>query len=134
MLPIPGEGPPAEGVERAAALLREAERPVIMAGTNLYWAHGEDALRELVETRGIPVFLNGLARGCIPADHELFFARARSTALKEADVALVIGVPMDFRLGFGASFGEDTTIVTVDVRRGAAPAAAAGGDRSRAAG
>jgi len=114
VLPIPGEGPPAEGVERAAALLREAERPVIMAGTNLYWAHGEDALRELVEARGIPVFLNGLARGCIPADHELFFSRARSTALKEADLALVIGVPMDFRLGFGASFGEDTTIVTVD--------------------
>ena len=95
-------------MERAAALLREAERPVIMAGTNLYWAHGEEALRELVETRGIPVFLNGLARGCIPADHELFFSRARSTALKEADLALVIGVPMDFRLGFGASFGEDT--------------------------
>ena len=39
--------------------------------------HGEDALRELVETRGIPVFLNGLARGCMPADHELFFSRAR---------------------------------------------------------
>jgi acetolactate synthase-1/2/3 large subunit len=114
-LPTPGgDGRAAEGVERAAALLREAERPVIMAGTNLYWAHGEDALRELVESRGIPVFLNGLARGCIPADHELFFSRARSTALKGADLALVIGVPMDFRLGFGASFGEDTEIVTID--------------------
>ena len=54
------------------------ERPVIMAGTNLYWGHGEDALRELAEARGIPVFLNGLARGCLPADHELFFSRARS--------------------------------------------------------
>jgi thiamine pyrophosphate-dependent acetolactate synthase large subunit-like protein len=105
---------PAEGVERAAVLLREAERPVVMAGTNLYWAHGEEALRELVEARGIPVFLNGLARGCVPADHELFFSRARSTALKEADLALVIGVPMDFRLGFGGSFGEQTEIVTVD--------------------
>src|SRR4051812_28376667 len=46
-LPVPGDGPAAAGVEQAAALLREAERPVIMAGTNLYWAHGEDALREL---------------------------------------------------------------------------------------
>ncbi|MFL5855046.1 MAG: acetolactate synthase, partial [Solirubrobacteraceae bacterium] len=105
---------PAEGVDRAAALLREAERPVIMAGTNLYWAHGEDALRELVEARGVPVFLNGLGRGCIPADHELSFSRARTAALKGADLALVIGVPMDFRLGFGASFGEDTAIVTLD--------------------
>ena len=48
-----------------------------MAGTNLYWGHGEDALRALAEARGIPVFLNGLARGCLPADHELFFSRAR---------------------------------------------------------
>src|SRR4051812_21592369 len=114
-IPSPGEGAAAEGVERAIALLAEAERPVIMAGTNLYWARGEDALRELVEARGIPVFLNGLARGCIPADHELFFSRARSTALKGADLALVVGVPMDFRLGFGKSFGDDTEIVAIDV-------------------
>jgi acetolactate synthase-1/2/3 large subunit len=107
--------PPVPDLARALTLLAEAERPVIMAGTNLYWGHGEVALRELVEARGIPVFLNGLARGCIPADHELFFSRARSTALKGADVALVVGVPMDFRLGFGKSFGDDTEIVAIDV-------------------
>ncbi|MEA2201518.1 MAG: hypothetical protein QOI89_2114, partial [Solirubrobacteraceae bacterium] len=101
-------------IERAGELLREAERPVIMAGTDLYWGHGEDALLELAETLRIPVFLNGLARGCVAADHELFFSRARSQALKAADVAIVIGVPMDFRLGFGASFGEDTEIIVVD--------------------
>jgi acetolactate synthase-1/2/3 large subunit len=115
-LPAPSwEGPAAEGVERAAALLRDAERPVIMAGTNLYWGRGENALRALAEEVGIPVFLNGLARGCLPADHELCFSRARGTGLKGADVALVIGVPMDFRLGFGGSFGEETEIVTIDV-------------------
>jgi acetolactate synthase I/II/III large subunit len=101
-------------LERAAALLRDAERPVIMAGNGLYWGHGEGALRELAEAAGIPVFLNGLARGCLPADHELFFARARSTALKDADVALVIGVPMDFRLGFGGAFGEETELIVLD--------------------
>src|SRR4051812_29141313 len=53
-------------LDRAVALLSEAERPVIMAGTNLYWGHGETALRALAEARGIPVFLNGLARGCLP--------------------------------------------------------------------
>jgi acetolactate synthase-1/2/3 large subunit len=84
------------------ALLRDAERPVIMAGTNLYWGHGEDALLRAREELGIPVFLNGLARGCVPADHELFFSRARSNGLKGADVALVIGVPMDFRSASGS--------------------------------
>ncbi|HEX2070258.1 MAG TPA: acetolactate synthase [Thermoleophilaceae bacterium] len=106
--------PAAEGVEEAAALLRGAERPVIMAGSGLYWAHGEHALRALAEELRIPVFVNGLARGCVPADHELAFSRARGQGLKGADVALVIGVPMDFRLGFGESFGEDTKIVVVD--------------------
>jgi acetolactate synthase I/II/III large subunit len=105
---------PAE-LDRAIALLREAERPVIMAGTGLYWGHGEDGLRALAEAAGIPVFLNGLGRGCLPADHELAFSRARGAALKGADLALVIGVPMDFRLGFGAAFGEDTDLVVVDV-------------------
>ena len=85
-----------------------------MAGTDLYWGHGELALRELVEELRMPVFLNGLARGCLPADHELFFSRARGQALREADVALIIGVPMDFRLGFGGAFGEQTQIVAID--------------------
>ena len=105
----------AAAVDRAVALLRDADRPVIMAGTNLYWGHGEDALRELSEAAGVPVFLNGLARGCLPADHPNFFSRARSAALKGADVALVIGVPMDFRLGFGGAFGEETEIVAIDL-------------------
>src|SRR3954452_18959189 len=106
--------PDDDELERAAALLAEAERPVIMAGTNLYWGRGEEALRELAEARGIPVYLNGQARGCVPADHRLFFSRARGEGLKGADLALVIGVPMDFRLGFGGSFGDETEIVVID--------------------
>ncbi len=115
-LPRPGAQPGADGdaIERAAAVLAGAQRPVIMAGTNLYWDHGEDALLELAQTLRIPVFLNGLARGCVPADHELFHSRARGMGLSGADVALVIGVPMDFRLGFGSAFGEDTEIIVID--------------------
>ena len=62
-----------------------------------------------------PGVLNGLGRGCLPADHELCFSRARSAALKGADVALVIGVPLDFRLGFGATFGDETELIVIDV-------------------
>ena len=113
--PGTGEAQPAEGVEEAAALLAAAERPAIMAGTGLYWGRGEDELRALAEALGIPVFLNGLARGCVPADHRCFFSRARGNGLKGADVALVVGVPMDFRLGFGGSFGEETKIIRLDV-------------------
>jgi len=116
--------PPGAVLERAGELLEGAARPVIMAGTDLYWGRGEQALRELAETLRIPVFLNGLARGCVSADHELFFSRTRSQALKQADVALVVGVPLDFRLGFGGAFGEDAEIVVVDTIGACGPEAA----------
>ena len=115
--PDPLAAPAAEGVEAAIELLRGAERPVIMAGTGLYWARGEGALEQLCHEADIPVFLNGLARGCVPADHRCFFSRARSHGLKGADVALVVGVPMDFRLGFGASFGEETQLIVLGSSR-----------------
>ena len=113
----PWRGPAADGreVERVAASLRDAERPVIMAGAGLYWGRGEESLRALAEELRIPVFLNGLARGCLPADHELAFSRARGIGLQGADLALVIGAPLDFRLGFGAAFAQDAEIVTIDV-------------------
>jgi acetolactate synthase I/II/III large subunit len=116
-IPFASVDPPAPAPERAeqvAELLAGAERPVIMAGTGLYWARGEEELRDLAESLSIPVFLNGMGRGCLPADHELCFSRARGRGLKEADVALVVGVPLDFRLGFGGSFGEETRIVSLD--------------------
>ena len=110
--PVPERVP--DGVEQAAKLLAEAGRPAIMAGTNLYWGQAEDELRELAEAFSIPVFLNGLGRGCLPPDHELYFSRARGSALQGCDVALVIGVPLDFRLGFGGSFGEESKLIQLD--------------------
>jgi acetolactate synthase-1/2/3 large subunit len=108
--------PPADGnaLDRAAGLLAAAQRPVIMAGTNVWWGHAEAALRLLAERRRIPVLMNGMARGTVPADHSLAFSRARSKALAEADVALVVGVPMDFRLGFGGVFGPETQLIVAD--------------------
>ncbi|MBV8182928.1 MAG: acetolactate synthase [Mycobacterium sp.] len=101
-------------LERAAGLLAAAQRPVIMAGTNVWWGHAETALLRLAEQRRIPVLMNGMARGTVPADHPLAFSRARSKALAEADVAIVVGVPMDFRLGFGGVFGPETQLIVAD--------------------
>ena len=115
-LPEPwrGSGADSDQVARAAAILRDARRPVIMAGTGLYWGRGEQAMRALADALEVPVFLNGLGRGCLPADDRLAFSRARSAGLGGADVALVIGVPLDFRLGFGAAFASDAKVITVD--------------------
>ena len=106
--------PDGNAVDVAVRLLTDARRPVIMAGTNVWWGHAETALLRLAETLRIPVLMNGMARGTVPADHDLAFSRARSKALREADVAVVIGVPMDFRLGFGGVFGTETKLIVAD--------------------
>ena len=102
-------------MEEAAKLLSGAERPAIMAGSNVYWGRAETELRGLAEALGAPVFLNGMGRGCMPPDHELYFSRARGAGLGGCDVALVIGVPLDFRLGFGASVAEDAKLIMLDL-------------------
>jgi acetolactate synthase-1/2/3 large subunit len=75
-----------------------------------------------------------MGRGLLPADHELAFARARSVALKDADLVVVAGTPLDFRLGFGV-FGDARVVHLCDapdrVARHAPLAAATGGDLAR---
>lgn len=112
--PTPAAVADGAALQQAIDLLAGAQRPVIMAGTNVWWGHAEDELRVLAERLRIPVVANGMARGIVGADHDLAFSRARSTALAQADVAVVVGVPMDFRLGFGAVFGADTALISVD--------------------
>ena len=93
-----------EAIARIAALLHAAARPVLILGTDV-WADGaERAALELVEGLGLPVITNGMARGVIPGGHPLLATKARRTALKVCDLVVVVGTPLDFRLGYG-SFG-----------------------------
>lgn len=113
--PLPAPAAPtrptadAEGLERAATLLAGAARPVVVAGTSAYWEGAGPALDRLVRRYQIPTYLNGMARGLLPATHPAFFRHGRSRCLREADVVLVIGTPLDFRLKYG-DFGEAALI------------------------
>ncbi|MBV8304005.1 MAG: acetolactate synthase [Acidimicrobiia bacterium] len=104
--------PDPEEVARAAALIAGAERPGLVAGSDVWWNGAWGALRRAVESLRMPTFVNGMGRGCLPADHELAFARTRRF-LKEADVVVVVGTPLDFRLSFG-SFGSARVVHVVD--------------------
>src|SRR5436853_575471 len=88
-------------IHKAAALLEKAYRPVIMAGTAVWWCNAAEPLRQLAERVQAPVFLNGAGRGCLPPTHPLFFSAARRKALEGADTILAIGTRMDFRLNHG---------------------------------
>ena len=111
----PAAGDPT-AIERIAQLLAGASRPVIMAGSGVYWDDAAVELATFAERTGVPVFMNGAGRGCLPADHRLAFAQARGFALGGADVVLVLGAPLDFRLGYGRppTFAEDARVCMVD--------------------
>jgi len=115
----PDLGPPPDPslVEQAARAIRGAERPVVVAGSGVWWAHGEDELRSLVEAAKLPLTVNGMSRGVLPPGHPMFFSRARGQALREADLILLVGVLLDFRLNFGQPpvFSEDARLIYVDV-------------------
>jgi len=113
----PGSPPDPELIEQAARVIRDAERPLVVAGGGVWWARAEDELRALVEAANLPLTVNGMARGMLPPGHPLFFSRARGQALRDADLIVLVGVLLDFRLNFGLPpvFGEDARLLYLDV-------------------
>ena len=99
--------PDPDALGKIGALLGEATRPVLVLGTDV-WADGaEEAALRLVESTGIPVITNGMGRGLIPGGHPLLVTKARSKALGTSDLVVVVGTPLDFRLGYGVFGGKD---------------------------
>jgi acetolactate synthase-1/2/3 large subunit len=117
LTPDHGPSPDPDAVARAARMILQARRPAVIAGGSVWWAHAEDELKALVEAAHLPLTVNGMARGTLPPGHPLFFPRARGPALGEADLIVVIGALLDFRLNFGQPpvFAEDARLVFVDV-------------------
>jgi acetolactate synthase-1/2/3 large subunit len=89
------------------ALLRSAQRPVLVLGTDVWLDGAEAAALRFAEESGIPVITNGMGRGVVPGGHPQLVTKARSKAFGTCDVAVVAGTPLDFRLGYGAFGGKD---------------------------
>jgi acetolactate synthase-1/2/3 large subunit len=105
----------ADYIEKAVELLENAKRPAILAGTQVCHCQASVQLNAFVKKTGIPVYLNGAARGCIPPDSEHLLARSRRHALSKADVVLIIGTPFDFRLGYGKRIAPEAKVIQVDL-------------------
>jgi acetolactate synthase-1/2/3 large subunit len=105
--------PDPEVVTQAAGMLAQAERPMLIAGSDVWWAGAEAELVAALEHLRVPAFANGQGRGCLPADHPLALSRTRALLKSEADLVVVVGTPLDFRLSFG-SFGDATVVHVVD--------------------
>jgi acetolactate synthase I/II/III large subunit len=112
--------PDAADVDRIGGLLRAARRPVLVLGSDVWLGGAEDAARRAAEVLRLPVIANGQARGVLPRGHELLVTRARSTALRQADLVIVAGTPLDFRLGYGSFGPKDAPARVVHVADGPA--------------
>ncbi|MFN2165317.1 MAG: thiamine pyrophosphate-binding protein, partial [Anaerolineae bacterium] len=105
----------AKALERTVAALQKAERPVMLVGSQATLdAPAIDRIAAAVARIGVPVYLSGMARGLLGVDHPLQLRHKRRVALKEADLVLLAGVPIDFRLDYGNHIRRSTTLISVN--------------------
>jgi acetolactate synthase-1/2/3 large subunit len=104
-------------IDKALAAIKGAEKPVALVGTQLRWSVRREAYPEFAKTFGMPIYVNGLGRGSLPPEDPHFFSRTRKQALKQADVVLIFGTPLDFRIGYGrdSHINPKATLIQVDL-------------------
>ncbi|MFL0577977.1 acetolactate synthase [Dietzia sp. 179-F 9C3 NHS] len=136
----PDREPDTDAIERIAGMLASAERPVLVLGSDVWADFADEAALRCVEALGLPAIPNGMGRGIVPAGHPLLVTKARGMAFSRADLVVVVGTPLDFRLGYGGFGGKDgaepAAVVHIQdsdgqLSRHANPAVATAGDLAR---
>ncbi len=94
-------GPDPGSIAEIVSLIAKSQRPVLVLGSDVWLDSADEAARSAAEELQLPVVANGQGRGVLPAGHELLVTRARSLAFGQADLVIVAGTPLDFRLGYG---------------------------------
>ena len=108
--PAPRQIPAPPAVQRALDLLKSAKRPLIILGKGAAYAQADNDIRALIEKTGIPYLPMSMAKGLLPDTHQQSAAAARSYALPEADVVMLIGARLNWLLsqGKGKTWGGKT--------------------------
>ncbi|XP_050228914.1 2-hydroxyacyl-CoA lyase [Mercurialis annua] len=106
-------------LEKAAELLRRAERPLVVFGKGAAYARAENELKKLVELTGIPFLPTPMGKGLLPDNHELAASAARSLAIGKCDVAIVVGARLNWLLHFGEppKWSKDVKFILVDISK-----------------
>ncbi|MET0068402.1 MAG: oxalyl-CoA decarboxylase [Candidatus Thiodiazotropha sp.] len=99
--PSPVQLPGPDAIERAAKLIREAERPLILLGKGAAYAQCDDEIKALIEETGIPFTPMSMAKGLLPDTHPQCASAARSMVLKDSDVVVLIGARLNWLLAHG---------------------------------
>ncbi len=111
----PRISPDRADVRAALDLLRNARKPMLMAGTSVKWSMASAALNAFLDETRMPGYTNGMGRGTIPPDSPQFLNRSRREAMKQIDLILLAGSLLDFRLAFGKTIPRDAKIIQLDM-------------------
>ncbi|MBV8361477.1 MAG: oxalyl-CoA decarboxylase [Deltaproteobacteria bacterium] len=116
--PAPRQIPAPEAVERAVKLVAGAERPLIILGKGAAYAQADSQIRELVEKTGIPFLPMSMAKGLLSDDHPQCAGTARSFALGQADVVILIGARLNWLLAHGKSpqWSKTAQFIQLDIQ------------------
>ena len=102
-------------IDKAALAIVKAKKPVFLLGNQV--TQNKEFLPmclKSIDKLSVPTFTSGMARGCFGSSDKYFFRHNRKHALKNADVVLTLGIPLDFRLGYGFSINKDATLIAVN--------------------
>lgn len=102
-------------VNEALSVLKASKRPLIIIGKGAAFARAETVLRNFVETSGLPFLPTPMGKGVLPDDHPNCVAAARSRALLQADVVLLLGARLNWILHFGLPPRFDPTVKIIQV-------------------
>lgn len=105
-----------EQIQRVIELLQNAKAPLILTGSGILWSGASAELQQFVQAAGIPFYTTPQGRGVIAEDYAGFYAQARSTAYKEADLVIVIGTRLNYVFGHGRPprFSASAPFVRID--------------------
>ena len=102
-------------IDKAALAIVKAKKPVFLLGNQV--TQNKEFLPmclKSIDKLSVPTFTSGMARGCFGFSDKYFFRHNRKHALKNADVVVTLGIPLDFRLGYGFSINKDATLIAVN--------------------
>ena len=104
-----------DAVAEAIGMLAKAERPLVMAGGGVFFSGGAAELERFIDITNIPFYTAPMSRGLVPEDHAVSFPGARSAAMREADVVLVVGTRLNWMMNYGSRFAQDARIIQIDI-------------------
>jgi 2-hydroxyacyl-CoA lyase 1 len=106
-----------DDVEKALNLLRTAERPLVIVGKGMAYSRAEDEVRKFIERTKVPFLASPMGKGVMPDTHPLSVGAARSHALQNADVVLLMGARLNWIMHFGLPprYNKDVKFIQLDI-------------------